>query len=128
MSATQVTALSLANSVEGRARYRYRTRRQPGTLDMLTRLLRRPPVAVTHALPRARTARALHASSALRAIDMAKVDTTERLAELRRLMRERNVDVYMVPSEDSHQSEYIAPCDARRGQTPRTARSPRAPN
>ncbi|KAL6704581.1 hypothetical protein ACN47E_008091 [Coniothyrium glycines] len=45
---------------------------------------------------------------------MAKVDTTARLADLRRLMRERNVDVYMIPSEDSHQSEYIAPCDARR--------------
>jgi hypothetical protein len=25
----------------------------------------------------------------------------------------------VVPSEDSHQSEYIAPCDARRGQIPR---------
>ncbi|KAF1947051.1 putative Xaa-Pro aminopeptidase P [Clathrospora elynae] len=58
--------------------------------------------------------RALHASPALRTIDMAKVDTTHRLAELRKLMKERNVDVYMVPSEDSHQSEYIAPCDARR--------------
>jgi len=45
---------------------------------------------------------------------MAKVDTTERLAALRTLMRERNVDIYMVPSEDSHQSEYIAPCDGRR--------------
>jgi len=29
-------------------------------------------------------------------------------------MKERKVDIYMVPSEDSHQSEYIAPCDARR--------------
>lgn len=28
----------------------------------------------------------------------------------------------VVPSEDSHQSEYIAPCDARRGQpSPTTA-------
>ncbi|KAG9196213.1 putative Xaa-Pro aminopeptidase P [Alternaria panax] len=45
---------------------------------------------------------------------MAKVDTTQRLADLRKLMKERNVDIYMVPSEDSHQSEYIAPCDARR--------------
>ncbi|KAH8733136.1 putative Xaa-Pro aminopeptidase P [Phaeosphaeriaceae sp. PMI808] len=45
---------------------------------------------------------------------MAKVDTTERLVQLRKLMKDRNVDVYMVPSEDSHQSEYIAPCDARR--------------
>ncbi|KAF1957266.1 putative Xaa-Pro aminopeptidase P [Byssothecium circinans] len=45
---------------------------------------------------------------------MAKVDTTGRLAELRKLMKERSIDVYMVPSEDSHQSEYIAPCDARR--------------
>ncbi|KAF2750241.1 putative Xaa-Pro aminopeptidase P [Sporormia fimetaria CBS 119925] len=44
-----------------------------------------------------------------------KVHTTERLSELRKLMRERSLDVYMIPSEDSHQSEYIAPCDARRG-------------
>ncbi|KAF2184719.1 putative Xaa-Pro aminopeptidase P [Zopfia rhizophila CBS 207.26] len=45
---------------------------------------------------------------------MEKVNTSERLAELRKLMKEREVDVYVVPSEDSHQSEYIAPCDARR--------------
>lgn len=38
--------------------------------------------------------RAFHASAALRAIDMSKVDTTERLAELRKLMKERNVDIY----------------------------------
>jgi Xaa-Pro aminopeptidase len=38
--------------------------------------------------------RAFHASAALRVIDMAKIDTTERLAELRKLMKERNVDVY----------------------------------
>ncbi|KAJ4367040.1 hypothetical protein N0V83_007570 [Neocucurbitaria cava] len=83
----------------------------------LPRLLRRTHatpasyVAVKHPFP---AARALHITATLRAIDMAKVDTTERLAELRKLMKERNVDVYMVPSEDSHQSEYIAPCDARR--------------
>ncbi|KAF2272322.1 putative Xaa-Pro aminopeptidase P [Westerdykella ornata] len=45
---------------------------------------------------------------------VAKVSTTERLAALRKLMKEHQIDVYMVPSEDSHQSEYIAPCDARR--------------
>ncbi|KAI1174165.1 aminopeptidase-like protein [Nemania sp. FL0916] len=45
---------------------------------------------------------------------MAKVDTTSRLTELRKLMKDRNLDVYIVPSEDSHSSEYIAPCDARR--------------
>ncbi|OTB08479.1 hypothetical protein M426DRAFT_317103 [Hypoxylon sp. CI-4A] len=45
---------------------------------------------------------------------MEKVDTSERLAELRKLMSENNVDVYIVPSEDSHASEYIAPSDARR--------------
>ncbi|KAI1338074.1 putative Xaa-pro aminopeptidase P [Xylariaceae sp. FL0016] len=48
------------------------------------------------------------------AIDMEKVDTTSRLSELRRLMSKNNVDVYIIPSEDSHSSEYIAPCDARR--------------
>ncbi|KAI1420570.1 aminopeptidase-like protein [Xylaria sp. FL1777] len=48
------------------------------------------------------------------ALDMAKVDTTDRLTELRKLMQDRKIDVYIVPSEDSHSSEYIAPCDARR--------------
>ncbi|KAJ5833519.1 hypothetical protein N7474_001830 [Penicillium riverlandense] len=45
---------------------------------------------------------------------MGTVDTTDRLTRLRKLMQENKVDVYIVPSEDSHQSEYIAPCDARR--------------
>ncbi|KAI0190099.1 aminopeptidase-like protein [Astrocystis sublimbata] len=48
------------------------------------------------------------------ALEMGKVDTTARLTELRKLMRDRKLDVYIVPSEDSHSSEYIAPCDARR--------------
>ncbi|RHZ74248.1 hypothetical protein CDV55_108106 [Aspergillus turcosus] len=48
------------------------------------------------------------------AADMETVNTTERLARLRQLMQEHKVDVYIVPSEDSHQSEYIAPCDGRR--------------
>ncbi|KAK9469521.1 peptidase M24, structural domain-containing protein [Lipomyces arxii] len=43
-----------------------------------------------------------------------RTDTTARLAELRKLMALNNVDVYIVPSEDAHQSEYIAPVDARR--------------
>lgn len=38
--------------------------------------------------------RPFHASATLRAIDMSKVDTTERLAKLRKLMKERNVDIY----------------------------------
>ncbi|KAK5098846.1 hypothetical protein LTS08_006224 [Lithohypha guttulata] len=45
---------------------------------------------------------------------METVDTSKRLAQLRQLMKKHKVDVYIVPSEDSHQSEYIAPCDARR--------------
>ncbi|KAI9669602.1 MAG: hypothetical protein M1831_007298 [Alyxoria varia] len=45
---------------------------------------------------------------------MDKVHTTERLSHLRQLMKKHEVDIYVVPSEDSHQSEYIAPCDARR--------------
>ena len=43
--------------------------------------------------------RPFYASAALRAIDMAKVDTTQRLADLRKLMKERNVDIY---SERAH--------------------------
>ncbi|KAL8710954.1 MAG: hypothetical protein Q9220_004553 [cf. Caloplaca sp. 1 TL-2023] len=45
---------------------------------------------------------------------METVNTTERLRDLRKLMKENKIDLYIVPSEDSHQSEYIAPCDARR--------------
>ncbi len=77
--------------------------------------------------------RAFHATSRLRLTDMETVHTTERLAHLRILMKKHDVDIYsmfstsfsesrstyedaVVPSEDSHQSEYIAPCDARRGQ------------
>jgi len=70
---------------------------------------------------------------------MEKVNTTERLKQLRELMRKENVDIYseefrdllsspfnkviVVPSEDSHQSEYIAPCDARRGSATKTTLS-----
>jgi len=45
---------------------------------------------------------------------METIDTTERLAQLRHLMKKKSVDIYIIPSEDSHSSEYIAPCDARR--------------
>ncbi|KAK2612938.1 hypothetical protein QQS21_001049 [Conoideocrella luteorostrata] len=41
-------------------------------------------------------------------------DTSSQLAKLRSLMKERKVHVYVIPSEDSHSSEYIAACDARR--------------
>ena len=44
--------------------------------------------------------RPFHASAALRAIDMAKVDTTQRLADLRKLMKERNVDIYSKRAHD----------------------------
>ncbi|KAG5286996.1 xaa-pro aminopeptidase [Histoplasma ohiense] len=53
-------------------------------------------------------------STAFRSGDMGPIDTSQRLARLRELMQERKVDVYIVPSEDSHQSEYIAHCDGRR--------------
>ncbi|KKA29491.1 hypothetical protein TD95_001600 [Thielaviopsis punctulata] len=43
-----------------------------------------------------------------------KVSTSERLVALRQVMRERQVDIYIVPSEDSHSSEYTADCHARR--------------
>jgi len=36
------------------------------------------------------------------------------LTELREFMRAHGIDIYIIPSEDSHSSEYIAPCDARR--------------
>ncbi|KAI9139668.1 putative Xaa-Pro aminopeptidase P [Paraphysoderma sedebokerense] len=47
---------------------------------------------------------------------MAKQNTTDRISKLRELMKnsQYNVHAYIVPSEDAHQSEYIAACDGRR--------------
>ncbi|PPQ70507.1 hypothetical protein CVT24_013277 [Panaeolus cyanescens] len=42
------------------------------------------------------------------------VNTTERLAKLRELMKQHEVDAVVVPSEDQHSSEYLAHCDERR--------------
>ncbi|KAI7882418.1 Creatinase/aminopeptidase [Lichtheimia hyalospora FSU 10163] len=44
------------------------------------------------------------------------VHTGDRLSALRAQMKsqEYNVDAFLIPSEDSHQSEYIADCDKRR--------------
>ena len=41
-------------------------------------------------------------------------DTSSRLNKLRALMQERSLAAYYVPSEDAHQSEYIASWDGRR--------------
>ncbi|CAK7263689.1 hypothetical protein SEPCBS119000_000610 [Sporothrix epigloea] len=45
---------------------------------------------------------------------MDTVNTGERLEALRQLMVENKIHIYVVPSEDAHSSEYIAPCDGRR--------------
>jgi len=42
------------------------------------------------------------------------LDTSQRLAQLRDIMKQHSIDAYIVPSEDAHQSEYIADCDKRR--------------
>ncbi|KAG8743723.1 hypothetical protein FRC10_011505 [Ceratobasidium sp. 414] len=46
--------------------------------------------------------------------DARTVHTTERLVALRALMKEHQVDAYVVVSEDQHSSEYLAKCDTRR--------------
>ena len=43
-----------------------------------------------------------------------KVNTTERLKALRDLLLKHQLNAFIIPSEDAHQSEYIAACDARR--------------
>ncbi|KAG0011942.1 hypothetical protein BGZ81_001856 [Podila clonocystis] len=40
--------------------------------------------------------------------------TTDRLKKLRALMQAEHVSAFVVPSEDAHQSEYVAKCDERR--------------
>ncbi|KAK4639458.1 hypothetical protein QC761_708470 [Podospora bellae-mahoneyi] len=75
------------------------------------------PLALFRTKRRFRTQAQLLSNSATKTTlveEMVTVDTTSRLAALRSLMKERNLHVYVVPSEDSHASEYIADCDARR--------------
>ena len=45
---------------------------------------------------------------------MSAMDTSEKLKALRTQMQQRSLYAYVVPSEDAHQSEYIAACDKRR--------------
>ncbi|KAF7323583.1 RNA helicase [Mycena kentingensis (nom. inval.)] len=42
------------------------------------------------------------------------VNTTERLAALRKFLAQEKVNAFVVPSEDQHSSEYLAACDERR--------------
>ncbi|EIW83367.1 Creatinase aminopeptidase [Coniophora puteana RWD-64-598 SS2] len=49
-----------------------------------------------------------------RRVDKEKVDTAARLEEIRKLMMRDNLDYYVIPSEDAHQSEYVAKGDKRR--------------
>lgn len=46
--------------------------------------------------------------------EIKEVNTSQRLEALRRLMAEADLGAYIVPSEDQHQSEYVAPLDQRR--------------
>lgn len=46
--------------------------------------------------------------------EIKEVNTSLRLEKLRKLMTENDLGVYVVPSEDQHQSEYVAPVDQKR--------------
>ncbi|RVX68112.1 putative Xaa-Pro aminopeptidase P [Exophiala mesophila] len=87
------------------------------SLVRLRSLFRRPstPVSIAVGYPsHLPSVRSFSSSCSLQSLEMETVDTSKRLSQLRDLMRKHELDVYIVPSEDSHQSEYIAPCDARR--------------
>ena len=53
-------------------------------------------------------------ASSLCAPEAKEVNTVARLGELRKKMAEYNCAVYIIPSEDQHQSEYTAPIDQKR--------------
>ncbi|WVN87378.1 uncharacterized protein L203_102556 [Cryptococcus depauperatus CBS 7841] len=42
------------------------------------------------------------------------LSSMDKLNSIRVLMKEHKIDAYVVPSEDAHASEYLAPCDNRR--------------
>ncbi|KAF7303097.1 Creatinase aminopeptidase [Mycena kentingensis (nom. inval.)] len=47
-------------------------------------------------------------------VPLKQVETSSRLETLRELMAKDNLDFYIVPSEDAHQSEYVSASDRRR--------------
>ncbi|CEH13985.1 creatinase aminopeptidase [Ceraceosorus bombacis] len=49
------------------------------------------------------------------AVATPRVDTSKRVQALRELMKQKGVSAYVIPSEDSHASEYPAESDLRRG-------------
>jgi Xaa-Pro aminopeptidase len=61
------------------------------------------------------TSTRLQSASAMGADAASIVDTRERVEKLRGLMKEHKVDIYIVPSEDQHASEYPCDSDLRRG-------------
>lgn len=68
------------------------------------------PSATARELDEKRALLGAWASASARAV----TDTSERLAALRKLMKEEDLDAYIVPTEDAHGSEYTAACDRRR--------------
>ena len=46
--------------------------------------------------------------------DQSKVSAQHKLSSLRALMTFHNLSAYIIPSEDNHNSEYVASCDERR--------------
>ncbi|CAO1634795.1 unnamed protein product [Sympodiomycopsis kandeliae] len=53
-------------------------------------------------------------SSRVPSLAVTAIDTTSRLAALRKRLDEQDIDLYIVPSEDAHGSEYVAPRDLLR--------------
>lgn len=68
-----------------------------------------------HPFPTRFTSRSLSTAATMGAINTGKVDTTARVAHLRALMAQHEVQAYLIPSEDAHASEYPADSDLRRG-------------
>lgn len=71
----------------------------PFVLHTYRTLATKPPVSV----------------SAMGAVNNGVVPTAEIVKKLRGLMKEKNIDAYIVPSEDEHASEYPADSDLLRG-------------
>ena len=42
------------------------------------------------------------------------MSSSQKLTTLRNAMRSRNIQAIIVPTDDAHASEYVAPCDGRR--------------
>lgn len=108
------TGLSVASVQPSKLRYTYTVNSAQSAATLL--LAQRRLVSTTSVTATAQRNLCSDKFGMAETDELKRISTTERLHKLRALMVDDKyrLTAYVIPSEDAHQSEYIASCDARR--------------